>query len=409
VVIAIIGVLIALLLPAVQAAREAARRIQCANRFKQFGIALHNYHSTHGAFPASMAAQGNLMNSNGTNHLVLALNFTNRVGDDRVRWSAHAALFPFLEQNARYEAIQTVASHSSGAVVPYHSVNESGQKDPEGASPASHFLGNTNGAKTLYAATGGKISELLCPSDPNSYTYGRNYTARTNIMTCRGDSMNANQWHSLQAGPAPPAPLTVNPNSQYKCGTRAVFSYLNWKGIESIQDGTSNTVAAGEGVTAPYRTDTTPRPNNTVWGGVALCNSTPLNCTLTARSAADRTLLANPTRNWRGHWACYGAETSTGFSTIMRPNDVSGSPDETGGWGMTAAQSYHIGGVNTVFCDGSVRFISETIDNGNLVWPGTTTAVPNNGHGFGMDAEGESPFGVWGALGTPAGGEVKSF
>jgi prepilin-type processing-associated H-X9-DG protein len=382
--------------------------MQCANHFKQFGLAMHNYHSVHETFPASMAAQGNLRNSGGTGYLVIALNFTNRVGDDRIRWSAHAALFPFMEQVSRYEAIQVVASHSSGSPVPYHSVNENGQKDPEGASPSSHFLGNTDGAKALYAATGGKVPTLLCPSDPNSYTYGRNYTARTNIMTCRGDSMNANQWHSLQSGPAPPSGsgLTINPNSQYKCGTRAVFSYLSWKGVESILDGTSNTIAAGEGVTAPFRTDT--GSNNTVMGGVAFCNGTPLNCTLTARSSSDRNLLANPTRSWRGHWACLGAETSTGFSTIMRPNDVSGCPvDGTGGWGMTAAQSYHTGGVNTVFCDGSVRFIQETIDNGNLVWPGTTTAVPNNGHGYGMDAEGESPFGVWGALGTPAAGEAK--
>lgn len=89
VVIAIISLLIALLLPAVQSAREAARRMQCANRLKQIGLSLHNYHDTHRMFPAAgrgygmstcMPAGGQIKNSNGL-----------------------VSILPFLEQQSVYD------------------------------------------------------------------------------------------------------------------------------------------------------------------------------------------------------------------------------------------------------------------------------------------------------------------
>src|SRR5215472_13753793 len=87
VVIAIISVLIALLLPAVQAAREAARRIQCTNNLKQIGLGLHNYEGITGAFPPS-----NIAGFVGTTF------FYNGC-------SVHARILPFMEQGIAFNSI----------------------------------------------------------------------------------------------------------------------------------------------------------------------------------------------------------------------------------------------------------------------------------------------------------------
>jgi prepilin-type N-terminal cleavage/methylation domain-containing protein/prepilin-type processing-associated H-X9-DG protein len=113
VVIGIIGLLIALLLPAIQAAREAARRIQCSNNLKQVGVALHNYQTTVGRFPPITLLP---------------------IGQTFQPWSAHARLLPYLEEAGLAELIDY-------------------KKSPE-------FTGNPIAAKT-------RVSTYMCPNEIN--------------------------------------------------------------------------------------------------------------------------------------------------------------------------------------------------------------------------------------------------
>src|SRR5271157_319813 len=89
VVIAIIAVLISLLLPAVQSAREAARRAQCTNNLKQIGLAMHNYHTANNTFPPGTAASYNTQNPG-----CIAW----------MGWSAQALMLNYLEQAPLYNA-----------------------------------------------------------------------------------------------------------------------------------------------------------------------------------------------------------------------------------------------------------------------------------------------------------------
>ena len=133
VVISIIGVLIALLLPAVQAAREAARRAQCTNNLKQVGLALHQYHSSMNTFPmgavtfASYLVSPNCVTTPGVAH-------------KRKNHTMFALILPFLEQQNVYNAINF----------------QFGTNDLEG----SVHAGATN-----YTGLATRVDSYICPTD----------------------------------------------------------------------------------------------------------------------------------------------------------------------------------------------------------------------------------------------------
>lgn len=313
VVIAIIGILVGLLLPAVQAAREAARRMSCSNNLKQMGLALHNYHDTYRSFPP--------------------LGFYRRdlSGDS---WSIQARLLPQLEQGNLQQLINWDFSYS--------------------------LQGNV--ART-------RVPVYICPSEPQdmerpdakpedaSFThYPLNYT------------VNAGQWLVYDPRTGAGGSGLVYPNSRTNFG--------------SVTDGTSNTLAFAEvKAWTPYLRDSGQPAGNAA--------ATPL-------LPAEVSSLGGSFKTNSGHteWVD-GRVHQTGFTTTFTPNtrvvyvqddvtyDVDFNSSREGKtitqptYAAVTARSHHTGGVQMGLTDGSVRFMSESVD-----------------------------LNTWRALGSRAGGEV---
>src|SRR5690606_7100672 len=149
VVIAIIGVMVGLLLPAVQAAREAARRMQCSNNLKQLALGLHNYHGAFNMYPYSVARSGALSGSATGGAVPGANEIRNHRG-----W---ISVLPFLEQQAVYDLADLslpTSSHKRPAcpgTVPNPLPGQPGNRNDEVVSTI--------------------INTFLCPSDPNPESY----------------------------------------------------------------------------------------------------------------------------------------------------------------------------------------------------------------------------------------------
>ncbi len=355
VVIAIIGILVGLLLPAVQQAREAARRMSCSNNLHQLGLAIHNYESTFKLIPAAKTGTGFVNNT-----LIGDFNANNQ---DSL--SAFPSLLPYLEQSPLYNQIANGFVMGPGDRV--------GQFAPAGG-PAPWVT--WGGSYTPWRT---HVSTLRCPSDPGRVPREDIFaTGRINYAVSFGDTVQGNL-------------LEASTNA-----TRGLFQSRYNKGFRDATDGLSNTLLLSEVATS----DGTPKVQGWTSNDPAALGleNNPFLCRSTARGGLYvQPTLAVPTRG--GRWAD-GRPEFTAFVTVLPPNSPSCIPNPSGAnndWGIFSASSFHPGGVHVLLGDAAVKFVTDSIDTGNLNAP-----APRFDNSTRIT---KSPYGPWGALGTRNGGE----
>jgi prepilin-type N-terminal cleavage/methylation domain-containing protein/prepilin-type processing-associated H-X9-DG protein len=297
VVIAIIGVLISLLLPAVQTARAAARRAMCSNNLRQLGVALLEHDAAHKAFPAGRGLPA-----------------------PRI-FSPQAHLLLYLEEqhvHAQIDFNEAPASYT--------------------APPAIVYDGTRN-----FPAAAVRCKTFLCPDDAVGRVPGSLYAA-TNYVGSAGSGLAGGLLATADG----------------------VFMLGNTISTKDITDGTSYTVALGErtlGEGNNWADDVQGRIDRAIR---EIPGITPTN---------ETTCSPNADGVWnheRGAKWIVGNYGNTLYNHALTPNSrTSDCMNATQQRGLMAARSAHTGGVNTVLCDGSVRFVSDSVSL--AVWQAAAT------------------------------------
>jgi len=324
--ISIIALLVGLLLPAVQSARESARRVQCSNNLKQIGLAMTTYQSTYNVFPMPIQELDDAKGVFGT-------------------FSVHVALLPFLDNATLYSSLNvsrpTSAEYLAGAGGVSHS-------SPD---PANYTCARTS------------LSVFACPSDPVQMS---NQWAGTNYRTNMGVLIE-------------PEPGKLFP---IESRNGAFSAWRQTLAAGSFTDGLADTAAFSE----KPRGQKSSRLQHFI-GYTLTLTLYQTNNELIAACRSSANTPKPEFQNDVGNLWMHPFYQFTYYNHCVGPN--SDLVDCVGGWntgepvlanGSFAARSYHASGVNSVFCDGHVKFIGDKID-----------------------------VKVWRALGTRNGGEVVSY
>ncbi len=318
VVIAIIGILVGLLLPAVQAAREAARRMQCSNNLKQLGLALHNYESSHKRLPVAIWSENPLRNTNGT---------SSQYDDDGYGWLT--SILPYVEQSALYNQLNSY--RGSGLVA--------GAPPMMGTPGALEKWWRANGAPaTGFVIPGGAtiVPTFRCPSSalpavcPQTFAIPGAATA-TSVSDPWSVGYATSDYKTCAEG-------------QGADGTGMMGKLWEFTGggirFGDVIDGLSNTAMACE---SAYVTGST----STKWGGSAT-PSAPGNTTdwpvWLGAPGSDECARTN-------------GRFSNPINSLTSPQNMFDARDDD------SAFSFHAGGAQFVFGDGSVHFMSQNIEN----------------------------------------------
>lgn len=375
VVIAIIGVLIGLLLPAVQTARESARRSTCTNRMKQAALAYLNYESNNRSFPP-----------------ICGIPLAWSTGDNSNMSSWWGPFPAVLSQIERQDLVDFIIAQEKG------------------------YASQSLRGYSIQTVAEKRVEELECPSDPvarrqmgvTNPWYTINFRANGgDVIFDPPRAMPASAGIGTRTPGQFRGPLAAPPEIfQADTTTRVANPVGRRSTIAKITDGTSKTLLLSEqnrlsGVAEDRRGGM--RKDVTGWAGGNLFGNNQL---YAAPNECASSTNAWDTATFTDRWPFHSGSI---FFAVQPPNGARCS-NRTGTRAQLPASSYHPRGVNVAMCDGSVRFVDESIDAGDQsarpdgaasTDTATTTAY--------WQRTGSSQWGVWGALSTAAGEEAVAF